>query len=126
MIDYMSGEEFEGHWPAIGVAVEALTDRPKLRRRARLLAVYDTRAELIAEVLNTQFGPVVVSRIAVDDSADRTRQDRKRDVQPLTDDPEQWFTVTTRRRQHVLYAAELAAAIADGRTKLVLERNTPH
>ena len=84
----------------------------------------DTDATLIAEVLDTRFGPVVVSRIAVDDSATRTRQDSKRNIEPLTGDPEQWFTVTTRRRQYALRAEDLLAAIRDGRPKLVLGRTT--
>jgi hypothetical protein len=124
IIEYMSGQTFEGHWPAIGLALEALYDRPKLRRQARLLAVYDTRATLIAEVLSTQFGPVVISRIAVDDSATRTRQDSKRNIEPLTGDPEQWFTVTTRRGQYALRADDILAAIRDGKRKIVLERTS--
>lgn len=74
-------------------------------------------------MLHTQFGPVVITRIAVDDSATRTRQDSKRNIEPLTGDPEQWFTVTTRHRRYLLTAADILAAVRDGKRKLVLQHS---
>lgn len=125
MIEFMSGETFERNWPAIGLALEVLADRPRSRRRARLLAVYDARSTLIAEVLSTQHGPVVVMQTAVRDGADRIQLDSKRGVEPLTGDPAQWFVVTTRHGQLVLRAADLIACIRDGATKFVLGRTAP-
>jgi hypothetical protein len=77
-------------------------------------------------VLGTQFGPVVVARIAVTEGADRIQQDRKRGFLPLTDEPPgDRIVVTTRHGQYVLRAEELLAAIRDGATKLVLGRTAP-
>jgi hypothetical protein len=126
MIEFMSGETFERNWLAIGLALEVLADRPRSRRRARLLAVYDARSTLIAEVLSTQYGPVVVARIAVTDGADRIRQDTKRGFLPLTDEPpDDRIVVTTRHGQYVLRAEELLGAIRDGTTTFVLGRTAP-
>jgi hypothetical protein len=124
-IEFMSGETFERNWPTIGLALEVLADRPRSRRRARLLAVYDARSTMIAEVLGTQYGPVVVMHTAVRDGVDRIQQDRKRGVEPLTGDPDQWFVVTTRHGQHVLRAKDLIACIRDGTTTFVLGRTAP-
>ena len=113
-------------WPTIGLALEVLADRPRSRRRARLLAVYDARSTMIAEVLSTQYGPVVVMQHS---SARRRRphpagpQARRAAAhrRPLTS----WFVVTTRHGQYVLRAEELIACIRDGTTTFVLGRTAP-
>jgi hypothetical protein len=125
MIEFMSGETFGQNLAAISLGLEILKDRSDSWRRARLLEIYDTRSDWVADVLSTQYGPVVVVSTAVDDSADRIQLDSKRGVLPLTDEPpDDRIVVTTRHGQYVLRAEELLAAIRDGRTKLVLGRIT--
>ena len=125
MVEFMSGDTFGQNLPAIGLGLEILKDRPDSWRRARLLEIYDTRSDWVADVLSTLYGPVVVVSTAVDDGADRIQLDSKRGVLPLTDEPpDDLIMATTRHGRYVLRAEELLAAIRDGATKLVLQRTT--
>ena len=131
----MSGDTFAQNLSAIITDVDKLITDETDRRRARLLAVYEHAAghqgELIAEVLRTSHGPVVVARTTVEDSAENIRQDSRRNVEPLTDDPGHFIDVVSRRRaQFCLRTTDLIGWIADGRRKIVIRpgwtvRRTP-
>ena len=115
----MDGETFEKHWREIGLGLELLADHPKKRKAWRLLAVYEERTDqLVAEVMRTQYGPIVVMRIAVDDGAEKIEQDSKRNFEPLTGDPKQWWVMTTRHGRYRLRADVIIDCLRTGKTKL--------
>jgi hypothetical protein len=113
--DTMSQDVFDQNWSTIAVEVNTiLAAKGKTRKRFRIVAVYEkSSGELLAEVLRTSFGPVVVYRagamghgsIRRDPGAELpsyiigTRQGRgalKFDVQPFTGYANQYFMMTTR------------------------------
>ena len=102
----MSREVFEQHRDEIDTAVKLLLTNPKLRKKFQLALVYEKRtSELLAEVLFTSFGPVVVYPIGVGATGHNTamlptigtRQYRgHRVVSPLTGDVHRYFDVVSR------------------------------
>ena len=114
---------FGNNRPAILAAVNAVMERPKSRKRFRLLAVYERETgELLAEVFGTVHGPVVVFRSGTvhrgvfgdqdkpDARAEFVRQDRgdaNLIVAPLDNDPDQRFPLIASAGQYVLTNPEL-------------------
>ncbi len=106
-IGSMTLREFSENKRAILAAVNAVIEKPKSRKRFRLLAVYERETgELLAEVFGTVHGPVVVFRSGTvhrgvegdqdkpDPRAEFVRQDRGTAnliVVPLAADPDQRF-----------------------------------
>jgi hypothetical protein len=124
-MDSMSGETFIPNLSAIVTEVDKLIADPVDRQRVRLLAVYEhasgRQGELIAEVMQTTFGPVVVARTAVEDGAETIRQDSRRNIEPLTDDPAHRINIASRHAQFRLSTIDLIAWIADGERKKVVK-----
>jgi hypothetical protein len=126
-MDYMSDSTFFENLGAILTYVDKLITDPDQsdRLRARLLAVYEHAAgkqgELIAEVMQTAFGPIVVARTAVEDSAEKMRQDSRRNIEPLNEDPAGRIHIASRRAQFRLRTVDLAAWISDGLRKKVVK-----
>lgn len=107
----MSRETFEQHGDEIHTAVRLLLADSKRRKRFQLATVHERSSkELLAEVLDTSFGPVVVysTGIAATSRATSnlpmigTRQYRgNRAISPLTGDAGQTFDVVS--RSNVMY-----------------------
>ena len=99
----MSLAEFEQNEPAILADVCALlTGKTKIRKQLRLVAVYErSTGKLVAEVLRTTEGPVVVHRVAAiasDSHGLPQRLDvrtfrREHGIAPLTGEPDQQFAI---------------------------------
>ncbi len=109
----MSREVFDRNGEQIVTAVRLLLADPKRRKRRQLVAVYEKNEkrthELVAEVLRTNFGPVVVYSTHVGTWANEKhrgpgegvpvhlRQYRKsRSIKPLTGEADQAFSVMSR------------------------------
>lgn len=106
----MSAKEFDANEKQIRTAVRLLRADSKLHNKFQHLAVYEKRSgELLAEVLWTAFGPVVVYKTQVGAWANHKpgapgqgvtmhlRQHRKsRSIAPLTGASDQMFTVMSR------------------------------
>lgn len=102
MTDTMSLDEFGQNEPAILADVCAiLNGKTKTRRKLRIVAVYERgTGRLVAEVLHTSQGPVVVHRVAaIETDAGRPRRvdvrgfRREHAVATFTGDPDQQFAI---------------------------------
>ena len=127
--NFMSWDVFDRDGTEIETAVRLLLLDPKRRRRFQLGAVYEKRTtELLAEVLSTSFGPVVVYWAQVGAWANskprpsgvgvplHMRQHRKsRPVAPLTGEADQLFRVMSRSNtSYELRGVDLIRAITEG------------
>ena len=88
---------FEHSTPAIFAEVEHIVSDGQSRKTCRLAGLRTDRGEMVAEIIRTSLGPVVVYRSDTgefntqDDSYRPWRQDRRRVIGPLTGDPDQTF-----------------------------------
>jgi hypothetical protein len=98
----MSLDEFGQNEPAILADVCAiLNGKTKIRKRLRIVAVYErSTGQLVAEVVHTSKGPVVVHRVAAidTDSFPARRVDvrgfrREHGIAPFTGEPDQQFAI---------------------------------
>jgi hypothetical protein len=124
----MSQETFDEHKAAILDALDTLLDNPKSRRRFRLLALYakDT-GELLAEVFRTNHGPLILHRSRGTANRGRKNYPFPRQgrglaelvVAPLTDNPDQRFSIMARHSQrvHSLQCSDFRDWIAEGMTR---------
>lgn len=128
----MSWETYDAHSAEFARAVDTMLDRPEVLKRWRLLAIYEAGGtdEPIGAVLALRDGAVVVMRVShdhdqapatLDDLLDDRRQSTVRLLQPLTGEPGQAFTMTSRRAQSRISARYLIEAIDAGKTKVVVE-----
>lgn len=122
---------FSQNRPAIFAAVNAVIEKPKSRKRFRLLAVYERETgELLAEVFGTVHGPVVVFRSGSvhhgDEGAEFVRQDRGTAnliVVPLDADPDQRFQLIASGGQYVFMNRDLRRWIVAGKRHAVSLRS---
>ena len=125
----MSWDTFDHNGAQIETAVRLLLVDPKRRRKRQLAAVYENRThELLAEVLSTSFGPVVVYFSQVGAWAnDKPRAPGKgvplylrqrrtsRPVAPLTGEADQLFRMMSRSNtSYEVLGADLIRAITEG------------
>jgi hypothetical protein len=102
----MDQDTFDQHRSDIMRTVDLLLQRLESRRRFRLFAIYEQgTGQLLAEVIRTTHGPVVVSRAL----------DGGRDIQPLSADLELEFV--TRRGRYRLLAGDVLESINEGTRK---------
>jgi hypothetical protein len=121
----MSQETFTENRPAILVALQAVVNNPKSRKRFRLLAVYErVTGELLAEVFGTIHGPVIIHRSwgtilsRSSHNTEFTRQGRSNIVvAPLTDNPNQKFHIVAHNTRYTFRCEELRRWIAEGKTR---------
>lgn len=105
-VEFISREDFAKNCSQIRNQVTAiLSAKAKLRSRLQLIAVHETRSgDLIAEVLQTAVGPVVVYHPGGDDMEVMWRSDARDGriyrrgrgeprIEPFTGDPEQSFQI---------------------------------
>jgi hypothetical protein len=117
----MTREMFDQNAEEICTAVRFLLANPKRRKKFQLATVYEKRTnELLAEVLSTVFGPVVVYVTAIGAHSRNTvmvgsRQHRRgRPIGPFTGEPHQIFDVMSRSNaSYALLGADLIRAIAE-------------
>jgi hypothetical protein len=107
---FMSWDVFNDNQPAITADVwTILAAKGKNRRRFRLDAVYEKATSvLVAEVLQTTCGPVVVMTDAEHGGASEHMDDirrRGRDIAPLTGDPSEQFVIRAKSRSYVVMGA---------------------
>lgn len=113
-LQFMDLDVFNENWSAIAAEVRTIAAaKGKTRKRFRFLAVYETcGGELVAEVVRTSFGHVVVYRIGAGGTATWRDSDTEPrtlipglrhgggamafDIQPLVGNPQQPFVVTCR------------------------------
>jgi hypothetical protein len=128
-IEPMSWETYDARSAELAKAVDTLLDRPDWLREHRLLAIYETgNAEPLGHVLAVGDGAVVVFRTTNDHDHDATdeepgldrRQSKTRLMQPITGEPEQVFTMASRRTQCRVSARHLIEAIDAGKKKVVV------
>lgn len=119
-LEPMRAETFEQNEAAIANAVKLLSADPKRRRQFRVAGIYETRSgELLAEVLATSFGPVIVYATGAMAHSRNTamigsRQDRDRRIRPLTAAAGQTFELMSRANSsHEITAAELVRFVND-------------
>jgi hypothetical protein len=125
MSEAMSQETFAKNNRAIRAGLAAVISNPKSRRRWRLLPVYEKdTGELLAEVFDTLYGPVIWHRSwgrvlsRTSHNTEFTRQGRSNVVvAPLTDDPDQRFRIVGRKGEHTVAAEDLRQSIAEGQTR---------
>lgn len=124
MTGHMTEAEFDRHWPQIASDVRTIRAADnKSRNRFRVLALYEVKtAEMIAEVLHTHHGPVVVYRShshELSRSAGGFKAFQRQNgltVEPLTGDPDQtlhiWAGSGSGRYQ--VMGADLARYLTEG------------
>ncbi|HSS24487.1 MAG TPA: hypothetical protein VLL82_08800 [Mycobacterium sp.] len=114
----MSLAEFEQNEPAILADVCAiLTGKTKIRKQLRLVAVYErSTGKLVAEVLRTTKGPVVVHRVAAieTESGCPPRVDirgfrREHGIAPLTGEPDQQFAIKGKSTVYIVIGRNFIA-----------------
>lgn len=125
----MSWETYDARSAELAKLVEVMFDRPDWLKRHRLLAIYTTgSAEPLGHVLAVGASAVVVFRTTNDHDHDATdeepgldhRQSTTRLMQPITGEPEQAFTMASRRTQCRISARYLIEAIGTGEKKVVV------
>lgn len=117
---FTSEDDFARNCPQIRSQVSAiLAAKGKLRSDLQLLAVYeDASGELVAEVLRTSVGPVVVYRPGGDDMEVMWRADARDGsifrqsrgeprIEPFTGDPEQHFQMQAHAQTYVVTGRNL-------------------
>lgn len=110
----MSRAVFDQHRRSIDVQISAMLAGSKSRKRFRLAALYEKKTgTLLAEVMETNHGPVVRYRDASNKPA----------VDPLTDDPQQEFAITGRTGRYTIQGAYFAAQISTGTERFTVSYN---
>ncbi len=116
----MSLAVFEQNEPAILADVCAiLAGKTKIRKQLRLVAVYErSTGQLVAEVLRTTKGPVVVHRVAAieTESGRPARVDirgfrREHGIAPLTGEPDQQFAIKGKSAVYIVFGRNFIARI---------------
>jgi hypothetical protein len=127
----LDNESFRRNMKTILVEVNAiLAVKGKSRRRFRVLEIYEEGSdELVAEVLRTTLGMVIVYRNHVGRTPDGDfvlyRQGSTPHIAPLTGSPDQPVNIVSRARQYVIMGNEILQAITGGRDRLVLDEQHP-
>ncbi|WP_142926686.1 hypothetical protein [Mycobacterium marinum] len=107
----MDAETFNANRQAITAAVNLIMQQPESRTRFRLFAIYEAgTGELIAEVLRTSLGVVVVSQL-----------DGEREVQPLN---EATLEFTTPQGKYKLFGFDVLGCMGEGVRKVTLQPGT--
>lgn len=123
MTAWMSQEDYDANAELVATEVNAILGaKGKSRRRFRVTALYERASgDLVAEVLRTSLGPVVVSYggdmnsvvpgpYNPDQQLRGFRRDRgQRKIEPLTDDPKQVFILMGSSESHFLFGVHIHA-----------------
>jgi hypothetical protein len=103
----MSHEVFDRNRSTVFTEIQIiLAAKGKSRRRFRLMAVYEKKTgEMLAEVFRTSLGPAVVMTAADHGGVSQHVAGIRRDIAPLTGEPNQQFVMKCRSRMYALNGA---------------------